>query len=432
MLLIGIIFFALIFLTGYIAYLIDSTFGAMLIMSLLMSLLGLVIYWIYTAKNRKKQKQAKLEREKIALEKEKRQAALEEEIKQGIWQFPSMEFYRKCKEANTLVLDNEYSIAKSQSIAMELIIGVCPNIVKDSCSTYLSVENMTSFLKNGEKQHQDQEEARIEEMKKPRNARPTKEEETFISRATALEKLTGSDKREQMLRDLISDYDARITSIREGEESMQKLSSIYLDQQRKESSWSVMGGIAEGIAGPAAGVATALNTMANNANIREYNANMRQASMGFLNGAAQLSGNRSLLVEARSKLSKQCSEASKKISLSNPSAKEIWKNINISNVSVKRKESGVLAVAANIKFKNPLAVNAPENVHLVVDGALTGSVFYEDTEVGTVIFPLPLYGIPVNDASDITLDGMCSRFVAYDGDYSVKFEDTQNLWVMEL
>lgn len=372
---------------------------------------------------------------RVQLEDERRMVAqnkLKSEIEQGIWEFPVGEFYGQCLKANAINLDNEYSVSKAKDIAMRLIKRELPSISIDSCSAYLNVEKMNAFLKEGQILHKAVRDEHIRKLKNPKNAIPTKQEKTFIARSIELKELTGNSKREKMLCDLISDYGAKITAIREGEEAMKTLGMIYLDQQQKESSWSIMGGIADGIAGPAAGLAVAMNTIANNAKIREYNASMRQTSMGILSGAAQLSDDRSVLEKERSKLMKLRSEAKKKISLSNPSAKVIWANININDISVKREKSGVLAVAANIEFKKPLTVNAPENVHLVVDGTLIGTVFHEDTEVGTVHLPLPLYGIPVNNTSVITLDGMCSRFVEHSGNYSVKFEDTQNLWVMEL
>lgn len=370
----------------------------------------------------------------VILEDEKRKAEqdkLREEIEKGTWVFPSKSFYYQCLEAKAIELDNEYCITKATDIAVRLIKKALPSIEEESYAAYINVEKMASFIKEGEKQHKEEEKERIKKMKTPKEAQPTALESTFISRAAALSVLNGSKKREQMLHDLISDYNAKITAISEGEKAMKTLGMVYLDQQKKESDWAVMGGIAEGIAGPAAGLAVAINTMANNAKIQQYNENMRQTSKSILSGTTQLSEDRTTLEKERNKLLELLSETKKKISLSTPNSAEIWETIKKDNVLVKKNESGVLSVTANITFKSPLSVKVPDGVQLVVDGTLKSSLYYENNRVGDVYFPLPLFGIPVNTVSSITLDGMCDHSVEYGGKYAIKFENEQNLWVME-
>ena len=75
--------------------------------------------------------------------------------------------------------------------------------------------------------------------------------------------------------------------------------------------------------------------------------------------------------------------------------------------------------------------DVPDDVDTVVDGTIKGEVWFEDSFVDEVIFPLPLYGIPSNITEEVTLDGMCGRSVEYDGKYTVKITDNQNLWIME-
>ena len=51
--------------------------------------------------------------------------------------------------------------------------------------------------------------------------------------------------------------------------------------------------------------------------------------------------------------------------------------------------------------------------------------------IGSVLIPLPLYGIPTNMREEVTLDAMSDRSVEYNGKYTVKLAESQNLWIME-
>lgn len=390
-----------------------------------------------TPQERERREKKKLEKQQQLLAEEKSQReklyqnAQRDEIMRGEWVFPSKEFYLKCKDANFIELNNEYSIKKAETLAFDFIKKAVPDIDKNSCLAYLSVEQMKHFISIGEKQHRDAEEARIQKMKQPRYANPTTQEKAIIERASTLRTLKGIAKRKQIYLDSISDYARKISDAREGQQAMRTLGTAYLGQQKKDTSWAVMGGIAEGIAGPAAGVAVALDTMANNARNQAHNEIMAKTATDLYMRADDMSTTISNLEKSRSDLVKECSELSNKVVLSNPTAEEIWRSIQILDTDVKRNDSGVLEVNVYLWIKHPISVNAPENVPFVVDGTLTGIVFYEDTPIGTVHFPLPCYGLPINTNRDFTLKGLCNRSVEYPGTYTVKFEDTQNLWVME-
>ena len=112
-------------------------------------------------------------------------------------------------------------------------------------------------------------------------------------------------------------------------------------------------------------------------------------------------------------------------------AEEIWKNIQVGTATVEKNESGVLSVALPITLKEAFVLGVPKGVRTVVDGTIKGQVWFEDKFVGDVIFPLPLYGIPSSMCADIILDGMCDRSVEFDGKYTVKIAEKQNLWIMD-
>lgn len=380
--------------------------------------------FIKTKQEAKEEQEKKQIREKQILE--INQLALE-----GKWEFPSAKFYQLCREANVTVLDTEFATSKAKKIAEQLIKETAPDIELDNCRTYLYKKNLVQFLAEGKASTERVEAEELIQKKQPKDADPTGVEEVFLARAEEAYLATGCDKRVKMLEELIFDYDCKIRALRDGEKALLQVGMIYADQQQKESDWAIIGGIAEGIAGPAAGLAAAANTMANNAKIREHNAAVRRASMDIMSGVPNLAGDRYKLEEEKENIKQQLDEAENKVVLSVPSSKEIWMNIKLGEATVNRNPSGVLAIALPVTFKEAFALDVPDGVSMVVDGTIKGEVWFEDQLVGDVLFPLPLYGIPSNMTAEITLDGMCDRSVEFDGEYTVKIADEQNLWIME-
>ena len=253
-----------------------------------------------------------------------------------------------------------------------------------------------------------------------------------MRRSSAVSGLTGCQKRVQMLTDLISDYDKEIQKLKDGEEAMKQLAMIYTSAQKKESDWAILGGAANGIAGPVASAAVIWDTMKKNGEIAKYNEGMRKASMDVLSGTFSVAGNRIKAEEERENIKIRREEAKSKITLSKPDSNEIWNNIHISpKYSVKRYDSGVLHVSISLGFLRSFALNVPQGVHMVVDGTILANVTMDGIDIGTVVFPLPLYGIPCAADAKVTLDGMCGWSTEFSGKYSLRFANTQNLWIME-
>lgn len=387
---------------------------------------------ISVTKNQKKEEQRKQEALKIELaEKQSRTNTLNQNVKEGKWIFPVEKYYQLCYDSHATTLDNEFSIRKATQIAERVIKETAPEIDLANCGEYLKKESLEGFLKKGEILAREAEERRIIAQKQPRNANPNIPEKTFIKRASELPWLSGCDKRVKMLTNLIGDYNAKIMDMRAGEEALKQLGMIYASQQQKETSWAIMGGIAEGIAGPAAGIMAASNTIANNRRIQQYNESVRKASMDIMSGIPSVAGDRYKLEEEREKINQKLNEAKNKVVLSKPVAEEVWQNIKVGKATVKKNPSGVLTVSVPVSLKAPFVLDVPDNVRMVVDGVLRAEVWFEDKRVDTVYFPLPIYGIPHNMTAEIILDGMCGRSVEFDGEYTVKIGDYHNLWIME-
>lgn len=372
---------------------------------------------------------------KIENEKKKEEKILElnRQAREGTLEinFPTNSFYKLCSESNITELNNEFSIRKAVLIAEKLIDENNPEIELSNCGAYLTKEKLEAYFKSGEVIERELEKKRILEMKRPRNGSLTTSEKTFIDRAFELSQLTGSNKRTKMLSNLSKDYSKKIDDMILGEAALKQVGMIYTSQQKKESSWAIMGGIAEGIAGPAAGIMAASETIANNYKIREHNYAMRKASMDIMSGIPNLAEDRNQLEKERANINQKLNESKIKVVLTEPTKEEIWNNINIGQAVVTKNSVGILTVSVPLALKTPFTLDVPENTFMVVDGVLVAEVWFEDKFVDTIYLPLPVYGIPSNMTVETTLDGLCGRYVEYEGEYTVKFKNNQNLWIME-
>ena len=369
--------------------------------------------------------------EKTRRENEKREA-IQQSAKNGTWAFPAEKFYQQCTEQKVVNTSDEYGFKKAKLIAEQLIREACPEVDMSCFQSYLTKEKLQEFLEVGKSQAEQAAKKKLEESKRVREADADSYEATFMRRSSAVSGLTGCQKRVQMLTDLISDYDKEIQKLKDGEEAMKQLAMIYTSAQKKESDWAILGGAANGIAGPVASAAVIWDTMKKNGEIAKYNEGMRKASMDVLSGTFSVAGNRIKAEEERENIKIRREEAKSKITLSKPDSNEIWNNIHISQkYSVKRYDSGVLHVSISLDFLRSFALNVPQGVHMVVDGTILANVTMDGIDIGTVVFPLPLYGIPCEADAKVTLDGMCGWSTEFSGKYSLRFANTQNLWIME-
>lgn len=406
--------------TGYVVYGILLILGCLAIPAL---------FFINQMEEKKRSRQA-LE-EETKRENEKREA-IQQSAKNGTWVFPSEEFYQQCIEQKVANSFGEYGFKKAKIIAEQLIREACPEADMSCFQSYLTKEKLQEFLETGKSQAEQTAKRKLEESKRVREADADSYEAIFMHRSSVVAGLTGCQKRVQMLTDLICDYDEEIQKLKDGEEAMKQLAMIYTGAQKKESDWAILGGAANGIAGPAASAAVIWDTMKKNGEIAKYNEGMRKASMDVLSGTISVAGNRIKAEEEQENIKIRREEAKRKITLSEPDSNEIWNNIHIGqNYSVKRYDSGVLHVSISLGFLKSFALDVPQGVHMVVDGTIRANVTMDGIDIGTVMFPLPLYGIPCEADAKVTLDGMCGWSTEFSGKYSLRFANTQNLWIME-
>ncbi len=437
----AVAFLAVIFIVSMIGMEAGLTFGECFLISLIITAVFAIIYVVcvavYEIKDKRKNRKWKKEQKEILKQKADEKERERQQVLAGTWDFPTFsagEFCRFCHENQAENLDSEYALQKAKAFVVQAFEKV--GYTEEDCKAYLNTDRMKAMLEAGEAIYQREEREKRWELTKTRTAKLNEGEERYITRAESLAKLQGEKKRIQMIQDLRDDYKTRIGQLLDGEQAMRTLGMIYSQQQRKESDWAVVGGIADGIAGPGAGVAAALNTMASNEQIRRHNDSMQKAARAAINGQLDIASNRHSLQEQLPIIEKDLEIARTKIAFDYPSASEIWNQLDVGDCSMEKDEKrNVLNIKMRVQMKEQLPVKAPDGAETVIDGVLRGTVMCDEIMVGTIYLPLPIYGVPNHKAANwkdrTIIEGFYDRYVNYQGKYTIKFDDTQNLWIME-
>ena len=201
----------------------------------------------------------------------------------------------------------------------------------------------------------------------------------------------------------------------EGVAAMRQLGMIMQQSvyQEKEKDWAVLGGIAEGIAGPAAGIATALDTMQDNARIKAENAARREW------GAKQNAFYQNLASEAarKSPTALSMTELQRKyeaVMSGHPAT--LLNLIKIDSTSTEiDSQTGAVTVSAKWSQKDK---------SVCIDGTLRAKLYTSTGKcAGCAYLVLPKAGTSEFKGS---LSGICATPIA-SSQYSIKIEPV-NLW----
>lgn len=373
--------------------------------------------------SKERQRLEAIEAEKKLAEQKKRQTeqdALLQKVKAGEWVFPSYKYYPLCSKDGINPMDGEYGLAKAKTIAESVITDSAPGIALQNFTSYLTKENIEKYYTEGQKIH-------IEETQR-KNAQ-IYESSAFNSEshkiALAVKDLYGLQKRRFYL-----------TRCLGGVKLPETVELIY--EAPKERDWAVMGGIANGIAGPGAGVATALDTMRKNEMIRQQN-EYTQNLMSEINGI--LGVQRQKAEERERRYIEQLNELDNKFVFSETS-ESILKHYGITVQIVSKRESysdkTPVNVNLTIKQKQKYALKVPDHVKVILDGTLTGKLYVGDNKIADVIIPLPdSYNIDcvTTDKKKYCERTICAACTHYYGDPSAKYrfelDPNQNVWLME-
>ena len=220
--------------------------------------------------------------------------------------------------------------------------------------------------------------------------------------------IEGLEKYHQMDVDDAKDYQKGIDAARELGIILQK--SVY---QEKEKDWALLGGIANGIAGPGAGISTAVNAMQENERIRAENAKRRQqgAEMNaFYQDLAFRAAQKKPVARTMEQLDKEYD------AIMSWSPKTLFSRIIIkSKTAISDWKSGAVNVSVEWEQKNK---------SLCIDGALRAKIYAENKCVGCAYLVLPKEGTAKLSGK---ISGVCARPQIEASDYSVEIEPV-DLW----
>ena len=173
--------------------------------------------------------------------------------------------------------------------------------------------------------------------------------------------LSGREKRKAMYKDEIELLRNQATA------SSKSADNLMRAGYQKESDWAIMGGIANGIAGPAAGVVAALDTQAHNASIRAQNqAYVNGAMPAFMN----LTGSAQSMRSQADSLEKKMNETDEKL-ISDCQEQDVFNLLSFKDTVVMVSETGAVRVNTTVQAKKKLKIG---NFPAVIDGTINAHI----------------------------------------------------------
>ena len=308
---------------------------------------------------------------------------------------------QKFKIDNSKLLKSKYKSFDETDIQIKVYAGIV--VV---CLVVLLLQRVCS-MKNPDKSSS----TKVVQRRK----RPKKQREIALIEITPQEEkqkryahIEGLEKYHQMDVDDAQDYQKGIDAARELGIILQK--SVY---QEKEKDWALLGGIANGIAGPGAGISTAVNAMQENERIRAENAKRRQqgAEMNaFYQDLAFRAAQKKPVARTMEQLDKEYD------AIMSWSPKTLFSRIIIkSKTAISDWKSGAVNVYVEWEQKSK---------SLCIDGALRAKIYAENKCVGCAYLVLPKEGTAKLSGK---ISGVCARPKIEASDYSVEIEPV-DLW----
>lgn len=227
--------------------------------------------------------------------------------------------------------------------------------------------------------------------------------------------LYGRDKKIAILTDRKNELLRKAASLEEGAQLLMR------STQQAEKDWAMLGGIADGLAGPGAGVATALNAQAQNAQIRAQNrANMMAAMPAYMSVTNSASGNR----KNAAAIEKDIQLVKEKLLADTP-ASVVLEKLNTEKSEVTVSETGACRVEVTVKPKEKCFIF--EDVPATIDGTIVAHIFEDDHEIGTANLVLPVNGV----STDTKLIGIAITNADKTKKHTLCFS-ADKLWMMEI
>ena len=304
-------------------------------------------------------------------------------------------FYHACVQKGVTDCRSEKDIQRAELIAQQY--GLLGGDVKKLFDEARMLVDKDAVMK---------EQAALEEKKS--------EERLYAAELEQYGSLSGRSKRIAYLSDKRAEELSAAKTLRDGANAVMKAS------QQKEHDWALLGGIADGIAGPGAGVATALDYQAKNEQIRAQN----KANLQAMAPVMMTSYSGALDHERRADRLQEEIENTKTKLLGKEDAAASLSYLSFDQTEVEISETGTCTVTTTASMKKPLYIF--DDVKAVVDGTVLAKIYDGKELVGVAKMVLPPYGIEKKE----TLKGVCLFCGEAGKHYTAEFAAV-NLWTME-
>lgn len=365
-------------------------------------------------------------------------------ISEGKWKFPEELFWDKCKRNKATDVADKYQLLKIRKIAEELLVE--NNIPKEYHPIYISDNKILQYVSNCEKNDQEKEKRVAEELKAqkkarelaykiPQDAKLNSEENRLVSFHSKLKNLKYEDKRIEYLNHLINETQIAlnvicrdIDSINKGTQAM--ISSAY---QEKTYDWSILGGIASGIAGPVAGAMVAGQAIQENQRIEMQNAENR-AHIASVAGQIYTSDTYFSKLKKKESLENILKELQSQ--LGDISIKIIDKDVsldsllNVLSIEVQPNSKKQKVVKFKVKYTCNAQQEFSKTYKMAIDGTILVKAYCDNIFVDEVYVPLPLDGVAVGETK--SEQGYLTKYMLDGSKRNYRFEVVPNaLWLIE-
>ncbi len=247
---------------------------------------------------------------------------------------------------------------------------------------------------------------------------------------------TAENKTKSILRGHLEDLNQKISARIKGEEAIRTLGFVMAQSysSKPTNDWAVLGGIANGLAGPVAGFAVAAQTMAQNAAIEAENARNRAAAkeqaMNMYRLAMDASGERNDLERERDRVQRLLALPPERIVKASLDSDEFQKAVKCvcNRGSIELRETSIVFTA----FVTNTGYSSDENgAALAVDGVLEAKIFCDKgVLIDTVPLVLPMGGIPYMQQAAVV--GVSNKYMIGKHDnYRVEIAP-KSMWVVEI
>ncbi len=315
--------------------------------------------------------------------------------------------YKKCREKD-IDINSAAGKARLLLVAKELEIN---GSEQELTELYLKGKEIIKACEKEQKQ-KDLEE-KVTALKK--------EEKELQKASETFKDLHGQEKRLTMVNVMLKDLRKKLTVLEE-----KRTTAINFPDKlyyQKESDWSILGGIASGIAGPAAGISVAVNTQLKNAAIRAQNEEVRQMATQAVGHILYDIAGEQISVEKKIQSMTKIAEATKLKLVEEHDKKQLLEKLSPTVISIEKTLSGsyqfqVKTSAAKFKIF--------DSVDAVVDGTFKATLKANGKKIGTAYFTLPYNG----SENTCTLYALCTDVVSSEEDCEVIFEP-YNLFAIE-